>query len=96
MAKHKTVTHLPAAPPAAARLSAQLFTAAGELIMVGVAVVGIVTVVGWVIAGAELRRDLKPREHLPAPREIILHCWFDRRYGEICEPPYRPLRRVFD
>jgi hypothetical protein len=95
MAKHrtKTVTHLPAAPPPAPRLAAQLLVAMGELLAVGVCVVGIVTVAGWVIAGAEPRsKSVKP------PSREIWRCWYDRRYGaEICQPPYRlpPSRRYW-
>jgi hypothetical protein len=86
VAKHKTVTHLPpsAPPPSPApapRLVAQLLTAAGDLVVLGACVLGFVTAVGWLIAGAELRSRSAPAH---PPRWV---CWIDRRYGEeMCEP----------
>jgi hypothetical protein len=51
MAKLKNVSHLPAAPAPAPRLAAQLVTAVGELLVVGLCVVGIVTVSGTIHQG---------------------------------------------
>jgi hypothetical protein len=59
----------------------------GDLIMVSVSVVRIVTVAGWLVAGAELRSRSVPT-HPPRPTEWV--CWLDRRYGEMCEPADRP------
>jgi hypothetical protein len=64
MSKHKTVTHVPAAPapspPAAAtpapRLAVQLLTVLGELVVVVAAVLGIVTAVTWALAGMDRTR----------------------------------------
>jgi hypothetical protein len=64
MAKLKTVTHaLPA--PSTPRLAAQLFTAMGELVMIAVCIVGIVTVVDWVQAGTELKSRERLRSSPP-------------------------------
>jgi hypothetical protein len=53
---------------------------------VAVCVVGVVTIVGYVLAGAELRtRSGTPRR--APPKEYV--CWTDRRYGEMCEPADR-------
>jgi hypothetical protein len=88
MAKQKTVTHLPA--PSTPRLAAQLFTAMGELVMIAVCVVGIVTIVGRVVAGAEL----KSRERLRSSPPRWEVCRFDRQFGEMCAPadPPPPVR----
>jgi hypothetical protein len=89
MAKHKSVTHLPpppapAAPPA--RLAVQLMTALGELVIVAAYILGIVTAVGWALAGLD-RRSRTVRPALP-PTEYV--CWHDRLYGEMCLPADRP------
>jgi hypothetical protein len=81
MAKHKTVTHLPA-PPSSPRLAAQLVTAAGELIVVGLAVVGIVVVFNWLMDSPDVRRRLAPRQR----PDLI--CFNDRRTGEWCQPDH--------
>jgi hypothetical protein len=87
VAKHKTITHLPAAPPPPApRLVAQLLVAAGELLVLSVCVVGVVTVVGWIIAWTDRRA---PGVQRPPLEQARLVCWIDRRYGEMCEPAYR-------
>jgi hypothetical protein len=97
MAKHKTVTHLPSPSlPSipAPRLAAQLFVALGELVAVGLCVVGLVTVVSWLITGDARNKGTRQ----PSPPREIWRCWYDRRHGgEICDPPYRrpPLRRYW-
>jgi hypothetical protein len=80
----------PPAPPAAPRLAAQLFTVMGELVMVAVSIVGIVTIVGWIAAGAELRSKSAPTRP-PRPPEWMM-CWNERR-GEWCVPADRPPGR---
>jgi hypothetical protein len=55
--------------------------------MVAISIVGGVTGVGWIIAGADLRIRERPRP--PAPRPDLI-CWMDRRYGEMCAPADRP------
>jgi hypothetical protein len=98
MAKHKSVTHLPPPTPAptpAPRLAVQLFVAVGELLAIGLCVIGIVTVVSWLFVATDVHSKAT-RQHYP-PREVW-HCWYDRRYGgEICDPPYRlpPVRRYW-
>jgi hypothetical protein len=97
MAKHKSVAHFPAAPATsspAPRLAVQLFVTMGELIAVGLCILGAVTAAGWLIAGAEMRGKSTPT-HPPRPTEWV--CWIDRRYGEMCEPAYRspPMRRHY-
>jgi hypothetical protein len=92
VAKHKTVQHLPAPPPAppapAPRLLAQLLTALGELIVVAIFGLGVFTAAMWLIAGWEMRSRPAPT-HPPRPTEWV--CWTDRRYGEVCEPAaWRP------
>jgi hypothetical protein len=49
MAKRKTVTHLPAAPPPAPQLATQLFTVTAEIFVVIVIGVGLLTVAGWLL-----------------------------------------------
>jgi len=49
MPKHKTVTHLPAPPPAAPLLAVQLFVALGELVIIAASILGLVTAVGWML-----------------------------------------------
>jgi hypothetical protein len=98
MSKHKTVTHVPAAPapsppaPATPRLAAQLLTALGELVVVAAAVLGIVTAVSWALAGMDRTRIARQPQQ-PAAEWV---CWVDR-YGEICRPvDHRPgPRRYF-
>jgi hypothetical protein len=91
MAKHKTVTHLPAPPaappPAAPRLAVGLLTVMGDLVVVAACVLGFVTAASWLLAGAELRSRNVPA-HPARPTEWV--CWLDRRYGEMCEPANRP------
>jgi hypothetical protein len=103
MAKHKSSIHLPPPPAAPAspsapapRLVIQLLTVAGDLMIAGVCILGLVTAVDWLTTGAELR-SRPVRQPQPAPREVW-HCWWDRRYGgDICEPPHRlqPSQRYF-
>jgi hypothetical protein len=78
MSKHKTVTHIPAAP--APRLAGQLVTAAGELIVVAIAIIGLITVGAWTMAGL----DHYSRMATPRPPRI-LHCRVDRWGHEWCE-----------
>jgi hypothetical protein len=89
MAKHKSSIHLPPPPAAPApRLAVQLLTAAGDLVIVAACVLGLVTGISWLIAGADLAGGFARQP--PAPREVW-HCWWDWRYGgDICKPPYRP------
>jgi hypothetical protein len=105
MAKHKSITHLPPpvpAPAPAPRLIAQLFVIVGELSAAGLCVIGVVTVVSWLLDG----HDANVRAKAARPPVTVqqrepswaLHCWYDRRYGgEICDPPYRlpPVRRFY-
>jgi hypothetical protein len=65
----------------------------GELVMVAISVVGIVTIVGWVIAGAEMRNKGSPPRRSP-PTEYV--CCLDLHYGKMCEPADRPpVRRHY-
>jgi hypothetical protein len=89
MSKHKAVVHLPAPTSAPApRLAAQLVTAIGDIVAVGLCVIGAAMVVTWVIAGM----DPRVREHPRAPQweRAAMVCWIDRRYGEMCVPEDRP------
>jgi hypothetical protein len=90
VAKHrtKTVTHLPATPPAAPRLAAQLFVAFGELVAVALCVVGVVTVAGWLMSSTAFRKPVAT----PARPQPDLICFMDRRTGEWCQPVDRPRR----
>jgi hypothetical protein len=96
MAKHKTVTHIPAAPPPvtaapAPRLAVQLLTVLGEFIVVAACILGIVTAIGWLLAGIDRGRVARPAP-LP-PRDWV--CWTDRR-GEVCRTEeHRPYRRQY-
>jgi hypothetical protein len=97
MAKLK-LKQLPVPPPPAPapRLLVQVMTAMGELVIVGIGVVGVVVVVNWLLVGFEVSTKPVRREAQPSP--WVWHCWYDRRYGrEICEPPYRapPARRFY-
>jgi len=90
MAKHKTVTHLPApAPPAPApRLLAQLLVVLGELVVVGVFLLGLLTAGAWLLAGLDVYARMARPDRPPGQ---WIHCWTDRRYGgEMCEPAERP------
>jgi hypothetical protein len=90
MAKHKSVTHLPA--PSSPRLAGQLVTAFGELLVVALCVVGVVTVAAWVATGAGLHIG-RERPRSPHP-ELI--CFRDHRTGEWCQPVDRPpVRRHY-
>jgi hypothetical protein len=107
MAKHKSVTHLPPPTPTptpapAPRLTAQLFVIVGELSAASLCVIGIVTVVSWLLDG----HDTSVRAKAARPPVMVqqrepswvLHCRYDRRFGgEICDPPYRfpPVRRFY-
>jgi hypothetical protein len=66
MAKHKSITHLP--PPAPApRLIAQLFVIVGELSAAGLCVIGIMTVVSWLLDG----HDANVRAKAARPPDCI-------------------------
>jgi hypothetical protein len=97
MAKQKLVTHLPASPPAP-RLAGQLVTAAGELIVVAAAILGIVVAVIWLRDGYDLHSRIARHDRPPGQ---WLHCWRDRYGGELCRPEdrgppgYAPVRRHF-
>jgi hypothetical protein len=74
----------------------------GELSAAGLCVIGIVTVVSWLLDGhdANVRAKAARPPVTAQQREPswALHCWYDRRYGgEICDPPYRlpPVRRFY-
>jgi hypothetical protein len=89
MAKHKSSIHLPSAPVAPApRLLVHLLTTAGDLVIVAACVLGFVTAGIWLIAGADLRNRSAWQQPAPAVREVW-YCWWDRRYGDICERSYR-------
>jgi hypothetical protein len=103
MAKHKSFIHIPlppaapspppppapAPPPAAPapRLAVQVLTVAGDLIIIAACVLGFVTAGNWLIAGVDPHSGTV-RQSPSAPREVW-HCWWDQRYGEICQPSYR-------
>jgi hypothetical protein len=96
MSKHKTVTHIPAAPPLsppapAPRLAVQLLTVLGEFVVVAACILGIVTAIGWVLSGIDRSRVVRPAP-VP-PREWV--CWMDPR-GEACRTAERrPYRRQY-
>jgi hypothetical protein len=105
VAKHKTVTHThlpapvpppPAALPPAPRLAAQLFVVAGELVAVAIFAVGLATVVGWVVAGPEMRSTRSAQRSGPPPTSWV--CRLDRWHGkQLCWPAYRqPVRRYYE
>jgi hypothetical protein len=84
MAKHKTVTHIPAVPPSppapaapAPRLVAQLMTVATEALMLAVFFLGLVTAIGWTLSGIDRSRVTRLAP-LP-PRDWV--CWTDRGRG---------------
>jgi hypothetical protein len=107
MARHKTVTHVPSpVPPAAPRLFAQLATAVGELLAVAIGVVGVVTIVGWVVIGFDVSTRLARHQAPPFDRvdrrdadlRPTWRCWWDPRYrDQICQPVYpgAPSRRYW-
>jgi hypothetical protein len=94
VAKHKTVTHLPAAtspaPASAPRLTAQLLTVAGELVIVAACVLGLITAGNWLITGYDVR-SRAARQPPPMAAREVWHCWWDR-YGEICRPVDRGMQ----
>jgi hypothetical protein len=85
VAKHKTVTHLPA-PPSSPRLAGQLVTAAGELLVIAAAILGIVVAVIWLRDGYDLHNRMARHDRPPGQ---WLHCWRDRYGGELCRPDDR-------
>jgi hypothetical protein len=92
MARHKTVTHLPAQAPSQPRLLSQLLSALGELVVVAVFLLGLVTAGAWLLAGYDAYARMA-RQLTPAPPGQWVHCWRDSR-GEICRPEDRgPMRR---
>jgi len=73
MAKHKTVTHVPAVPPSplapaapAPRLVAQLMTVATEGLMLAVFFLGLATAIGWAL-GIDRSRVTRPAPLPPKP-----------------------------
>jgi hypothetical protein len=95
VAKHRTVTHLPA-PPSSPRLAGQLFTAIGELIAVAVFGLGVWTLAAWLLWGDAVA--LPPGVEWPRPGidRAVWRCHYDPQHGERCWPTYRiPERRHF-
>lgn len=78
----------PSAPPP--RLVVQLFVATGELLAIGVLVVGLLTVFAWITKPPGPPVDTTVTRRPPSPWQ----CWQDR-YGEHCDrlPPRRHLVR---
>jgi hypothetical protein len=100
MPRHKTttVTNLPPPAPPAPRLFAQVMTAMGELVLVGIGIVGVVVIVNWLLIGFDVAN--RPVRHGTPPQQSpwVLRCWYDRAYRrEICDAPYRapPARRFY-
>jgi hypothetical protein len=91
--KHKTVTHVPSAPAASPRLLSQLLTALGELVVVAVFLLGMVTLGAWTLAGYDVYARMARPDRPPGQ---WIHCWRDRYAGEICRPEDRgPMRRFY-
>jgi hypothetical protein len=84
------------------RRRAILFVMVGELSATGLCVIGIVTVVSWLLDGHDAsiwaRAARPPVAAQQREPPWALHCWYDRRYGgEICDRPYRlpSVRRFY-
>jgi hypothetical protein len=98
MAKHKSVTHLPALPasatpaPAAAPLAVQLMTMLSQLVLVGVFLIGVVTLGAWLFAGFDVYARMAQRETQPRRQQPDLICFRDRQAVEWCRPVDRPRR----
>jgi hypothetical protein len=100
MPKHKTTTVTNLSPPAAPapRMFAQPMTVTGELVLVGIGIVGAVVIVNWLLVGYDVTNSPVRRDPLPQQSPWVLHCWYDRVYRrEICDAPYRapPTRRFY-
>lgn len=92
MAKHKTVTHLPA-PPSAPRLFPQLMTALGELIAVAVFGLGVWTLATWLLWGEAVHFPPLDTGTRPGIDRAVWRCHYDPQMGERCWPTYRPPER---
>jgi hypothetical protein len=112
MARHKT-TYLPPPPPhfpppapaPTRRLAELLLRAAGELILVGFCILGIVVTASWVISGYSLDRRYAQRPPPPIERVDRIdrpvwqwRCWRDERHypgARLCEqvPTWAAPRR---
>jgi hypothetical protein len=101
VAKTKIVHAPPVTPAAGPRLFAQLATAVGELLAVAIGVVGIVTIVGWVVTAhdASIRArqaQAPPFERVDRIDRSVWRCWWDDRYrARLCEqvPTWAAPRR---
>jgi hypothetical protein len=76
-------------------VASSVFVVIGELLAIGLCIVGAVTVAGWVAAGSGLRPALRPA---PQMRETTWLSRIDRWSGERhCWPTYRllPVQRYY-